>query len=276
MPRTRAISLLEGLGQNAELSEIYGVVIESIKKETLSQFLKSQNYTGNPAAGSVEFRRFVNSRSQPYGTARAAGRGDAVQAPPVTLNLDQHEEIVEEVAKFDLDTFGVGGVMVRRAADHIDTMASVLDIAFFDAADQAANAVVPQAQDAVGQLEELILSLETVQNQFVRGVPRNLISVVCNPTFYSSIRGALDMLPTSNVDTAAEEFGMFHGVRVYSGLNIPAGTDAIAMARGAVALPVVVYPYTEPEKIPLSNDFAVSLFYDYGVEVLTPDLVFKI
>ena len=30
-----------------------------------------------------------------------------------------------------------------------------------------------------------------------------------------------------------------------------------------------------PEKIPLSNDFAVSLFYDYGTKALTPDLILK-
>ena len=43
--------------------------------------LKSQLYTGNPAAGSVEFKRFVNSASKAYGTARAAAKGDKVTAP---------------------------------------------------------------------------------------------------------------------------------------------------------------------------------------------------
>ena len=47
------------------------------------------------------------------------------------------------------------------------------------------------------------------------------------------------------------------------------------MIRGAVAQPVVVDQYSNPEKIPLSNDFAVSLFYDYGTKALTPDLIFN-
>jgi hypothetical protein len=38
----------------------------------------------------------------------------------------------------------------------------------------------------------------------------------------------------------------------------------------------VTYPYSEPEKIPLSNDYAVSLFFNYGVKALTDDLIFKI
>ncbi len=44
---------------------------------------------------------------------------------------------------------------------------------------------------------------------------------------------------------------------------------------GAVAQPVTSDQYGEPEKIPLSNDFAVSLFFNYGVQALTPDLMFK-
>ena len=89
-------------------------------------------------------------------------------------------------------------------------------------------------------------------------------------------RSKLDALPTSKVDTAAEDFGLYHGVPVYSCINLPTGVSLLVMAVGSVAEPAVTYPYGEPEKIPLSNDFASALFYDYGVEALTPDLLFKI
>lgn len=276
MARTKALSLLQAAGTKADLKEIYGIVIDNIQKDTLSSSLKSQAYTGNPAAGSVEFKRFVNSASKNYGTARAAAKGDAITAPPITVNLDTHKEIVEEVAKFDLDTFGVGSIMARRAANHIDTMVSDLDIAFFDAAANAATAATPTGTTALEKLEETILTLETVKNDYVRGVPRNMIVAVVSPAFYSAIRTKLDSLPNPNVDTVAEEFGMYHGVRVYNGLNLPDGVDAIVMATGAVAQPVVTYQYGEPEKIPMSNDYAVSMFYDYGVKALAPDLIFKI
>lgn len=115
MARTNAISLLAGTSTPATLAEIYGLVIENVQKGTLSTALKSQQYTGNPAAGSVEFKRFVNSEAKDYGTARTAAAGDKVTAPPVTVNLSVHKEIVEEVAKFDLDTFGVSNIMRRRA-----------------------------------------------------------------------------------------------------------------------------------------------------------------
>ena len=131
MARTNAISLLAGASTPATLAEIYGLVIENVQKSTLSTSLKSQQYTGNPAAGSVEFKRFANSEAKTYGTARTAAKGDKITVPPTTVNLSTHKEIVEEVAKFDLDTFGVAGIMQRRADNHVLTMAADLDRAFF-------------------------------------------------------------------------------------------------------------------------------------------------
>lgn len=276
MARTKALSLLQAAATKADLAEIYGIVIDNVQKDTLSAGLKSQSYTGNPAAGSVEFKRFVNSSAKTYGTARTAAKGDAVTAPPITVNLDTHKEIVEEVAKFDLDTFGVGSIMARRAANHIDTMVSDLDVAFFSAAGAVATAVTPTATTEAEKLEEAVVTLETVKNDYVRGIPRNMIVAVVSPTFYSKIRTQLDSLPQANVDTAAEEFAMYHGFKVYNSINLPTGVDALIMATGAVAQPVVTYQYSEPEKIPLSNDFAAAMFYDYGVKALTPDLIFKI
>ena len=107
MARTKAISLIQTGSTKVELSELSGLVISNIQKETLAAGLKSQSYTGNPATGSVEYKRFKNSASQAYGTARTVGKGAAITVPPTTVNLDIHREIVEEAAKFDLDTFGV-------------------------------------------------------------------------------------------------------------------------------------------------------------------------
>ena len=75
MARTKAISLIQSGATKVDLAELSGLVIANIQKETLSSGLKSQSYTGNPATGSVEYKRFKNSASQAYGTARAAGKG---------------------------------------------------------------------------------------------------------------------------------------------------------------------------------------------------------
>lgn len=276
MARTKAISLIQQGSIKADLKEISGLVIENIQKATLSNGLKSQAYTGNPAAGSVEFKRFKNSASNPYGTARSAGKGDALTVPPITVNLDQHREIVEEAAKFDLDTFGVANIMARRADNHVDTVVAELDTAFFEEAVKAGVSFEPTGLSNIeDQVEAMIQALETVKNDYVRGVPRSMMNLVCSPSFYGKIRNYLDKTANNaNVDTTAEEFALFHGVKTYSSVYLPENIDAVLMIDGAIALPVVIYPYKDPEKIPLSNDYAVAMFYDYGCKALTPDLIF--
>lgn len=277
MARTNAISLLAGASTPATLAEIYGLVIENVQKSTLSTSLKSQQYTGNPAAGSVEFKRFANSEAKTYGTARTAAKGDKITVPPTTVNLSTHKEIVEEVAKFDLDTFGVAGIMQRRADNHVLTMAADLDRAFFAEANTSGTAFTPgsgvtEIQDIV---ESMIQTLEVVKNDYTDGVDRGMMDLVLSPAQYGKLRTFLDTQSNPNVDTAGEEFGMNHGVRVYSCTRLAEKCNGLLMIRGAVAQPVVVDQYSNPEKIPLSNDFAVSLFYDYGTKALTPDLIFK-
>lgn len=274
MARTKALSLLQEAGVKGDLKEIYGIVIDNVMKDTLSGVLKSQSYTGNPVAGSVEFKRFENSEAKDYGTARAAQKGDTITAPPVTVNLDLHKEIVEECSKFDLDTFGVAKIMARRASNHIDTMTTHLDTAFFATACASAQAFTPTKTDPIEILEEAILTLELVKNKHVRGTNRTNHRLILSPAYYSEVRNKLDSVINSNVDTAAEEFGTLHGVRVYSSINLPNGYDFLLMHNGAVAQPVIFTQYSEPEKLQLSNDYAVSLFFDYGVKALTPDLIF--
>lgn len=275
MARTKAISLIQTGSTKVDLAELSGLVIGNIQKDTLASGLKSQSYTGNPASGSVEYKRFKNSVSQDYGTARSAGKGSAITVPPTTVNLNTHKEIVEEAAKFDLDTFGVGNIMARRADNHVDTVAAEFDTAFFQAAVDEGTAFSTAETDIEAIVEAFIQTLETVKNDYVRGVPRNIMRLVCAPSFYGKIRNYLDKnTNNANVDTAAEDFATFHGVRAYSSVFVPSATNAIIMIDGAIAQPAVIYPYKEPEKIPLSNDYGVSMFYDYGTKVLTPDLVF--
>lgn len=275
MARTKAISLIQTGSTKVDLAELSGLVIGNIQKDTLASGLKSQSYTGNPASGSVEYKRFKNSVSQNYGTARAAGKGSAITVPPTTVNLNTHKEIVEEAAKFDLDTFGVGNIMARRADNHVDTVAAEFDTAFFQCAVDEGTSFSTAETDVEAIVEAFIQTLETVKNDYVRGVPRNIMRLVCDPSFYGKIRNYLDKnVQNANVDSAAEDFAIFHGVRCYSSVFVPSGTNAIIMIDGAIAQPAVIYPYKEPEKIPLSNDYGVSMFYDYGTKALTPDLIF--
>lgn len=273
MARTNAISMLAGASTPATLAELYGLVVENVQKASLANALKNRLYTGNPAAGSVEYKRFVNASPKDYGSARGSGKGDKVTAPGVTVNLSTHKEIVEEVSKFDLDTFGAPGVMQRRADNHVQSMSADLDRAFFAACSSEGTAFTPTGDGTPANLEEMFQKMETIKNDYVDGVDRGLMSVVLSPAKYGEMRIYLDAQSNPNVDTVAEEFGMWHGVKVYSSTRLGEGVEAVLLANGPVAQPVTADQYTEPEKIPLSNDYAVSLFYDYGTKVLAPELV---
>lgn len=266
--------LLESSGKDY-LAELYGRVIENVQKNLVSAGMKNQDLSGDPASGTVEAKRFANANSKDYGSARTAGKGDAVKARPVTVAIDKDKEIVEELEEKDVRLYGVDGVLDRRAANHVLRMAAELDTAFFAAAAEAATEVqVDTSVPIEDQLETVIQACENTKNTFVDGVPRAMMNLVCNTATYGKIRNALDKMQRSNVDTAAEEFLAWHGVRTQSCVNLPTGCDYLVMVDGAVAQPVMADQYVA-EKIPLSNAYGVELFYHYGTQVVTPDLIYK-
>lgn len=276
MPRITALNILLDTTGKEYLSELYGKTIEGVQKALISGPMKNMDLSGDPVSGSVEAKRFVNATSKAYGTARTAGKGDAVKAKPVTVAIDTDKEIVEELEDKDVRLYGVDGVLDRRSANHILRMAAELDNAFFAAAAGSANALNMSGYASVSEeLEAIIQECETTQNDFVDGVPRSMMHLILSPKYYGKVRNDLDkQTNNANVDTSAEEFYAWHGVRTYSCVHLPAGCDYLLMVDGSVAQPVMADQYTA-EKIPLSNAYGVELFYHYGTKVVTPDLIFK-
>lgn len=264
--------LLEQSGKDY-LAELYGKVIENVQKTTVSDKIKNTDLSGDPEAGSVEAKRFANATAKTYGTARANGKGDGVTVRPVTIKIDNDKEIVEELEEKDVRLYGVDGVLEKRAANHVQVMASALDTAFFAEAKSAGTQVTLQATAIEDKVEEMIQTLETVKNDFVDGVPREMMSIVCTPKVYGQLRTYLDKVTNVNIDSTVDEFVAYHGVKIFSSVHMPASTDIIVMADGAVAEPVMSHQYSA-EKIPLSNAYGVELFYSYGVGAAAPDLIF--
>ena len=257
------------------LAELSGVVIENIQKATLSYKLKNQDLSGDPVSGTVECRRFVNATSASYGTARAAGKGDAVKAKPVTVAINQDKEIVEELESKDVRLYSVDDVLNRRANNHVLTVATALDRAFFTEANTNATAVNVYGITAIEDiLEKIIQECENTHNSFVDGIPRDMMSLVLSTEYYGKVRNNLDKQQRSNVDTATEEFYTWHGVETDSCTRLPVGCSILLMVKGAVAQPVMMKQYTA-EKVPLSDAVAVELFYNYGTKAVAPDLIFK-
>lgn len=272
MARIESLNMLLDPEGKDFLAELYGKVIENIQKSTLSGTLKNTDLSGTPTSGTVEARRFVNAASEEYGTARAAGKGAAVKAKTVTVAIDKNKEIVEELEDKDISFYGVEGVLQRRSSNHVATMTRELERAFFEKAVSAGSAFTTTATDVAEILEAAIQQIETTKNNYVDGVPRDMIRVIATPAFYGKVRNLLDKTQNANVDTAAESFNTFHGVRVDSSVYLPEGTEFIVMVVGAIAQPVRPRPYSA-EKIPLSEAYGIELFFYYGTQAVMPDLI---
>lgn len=276
MARQDSLSIFDTAEGKAKLSESYGKVIENIEKSTISSVLKNTDLSGDPDSGSVEAKRIANTDSNPYGTARSGGKGQNVKAPAVVVNIDTDRELINEVEEKDLAMFGVDGLIQNKTANNERSMKRELERAFFATAATAGSAATLTKTEANEKLEELIQLVENVRNDFVDGVDRDLINVVCSTKAYGEIRNFLDKgASNANIDTSVGEFGMFHGVNVFSTVYLPEGVDMIAMCAGAVAQPVKV-SLDEPGKIPLSDAYHFGMFYYYGTKAVMPDLIFKV
>lgn len=277
MARTDALSIYtNAAGSTADkLAESYGKVIESIQKGALSEQLKNKDYSGDPTTGSVEINRFKNAASANYGTARTAGNGTSLKnTGKVTINLNVDKEIVEEIEEKDVRTFGVADIIARRRGNHGKRAIADLDSAYFTALETAATAVtLPTGVTAIEEVAEtMIQAIETVSNDWVDGVDRDMIALTLSPAAYGKLRNHIDKVMVEN-DYGKEEIEIFHGVRVYS--NTRQTSAIIAQIFGAAGQPAMFNEYQD-EKVPLSNAHAVELFYSYGTGVVTPDLVKKL
>lgn len=264
--------LLDPTGKDY-LAELYGKVIENVNKQLISARFKNTDLSGNPESGTVEAKRFQNATSKAYGTARTGGKGDYLKAKPVTVAINQDKEIVEELEQKDVTLYGVDGILERRARNHVQRMAAELDGAFFTEAHTAGTALTITGTPTIEEeMEQAIQAVETTKNQYVDGVPRSMINLICTPEYYGKIRTYLDKVTVPGVDAAAEEFYAYHGVKTFSCVHLPESVDYIVMADGAVAQPVMSQAYTA-EKIPLSNAYGVELFYSYGTKAVMEDLI---
>lgn len=272
--RTDAQSILSGVNKD-KLKEVLGEIIQNIQKKAISEGIKNKKYSGDIKAGSIKVARFTNVETKDYGTARTASKGTQFNNKgQVTINLDKHKEMVEEFNQNDINTIGYDAIVDSKKAGQANTLIRELDRAFFAEAETVGtDVVVTSATELVEKVEMLIQALETTKNEYVDGVDREDMTLTLSPTAYGKLRNYIDKVANANVNSAKEEIEMFHGVTVKS--NIRQTAEAIVMVNGAIAQPVNVYKY-DIEKIPLSNDYAISLFYDFGTKAVTPDLIKKV
>lgn len=268
-----SLNFLTTAGGKAYLAEKYAGVIANVTKNTISGKLKNTDLSGDPDAGTLVAKRFANASSQPYGTARTAGKGQAVKQDDVPVPIDIDREFVEELERKDIKLGGVDGVVQKRADNHGLRMQSELDKAFFACAVAAATKISVKESDSVEDiLEEVIQVLENFENDFIDGIPRELMRLTCSTKWYGQIRNNLDKQARSNVDTAAESFYSWHGVECESCTHLPNGVPFVIQLIGSVAQPVIVTGI-DAEKVNLGNAVAVELFFSYGTKAVTPETI---
>lgn len=155
--RIDALSIeLQSSSSKDKLKEEYGKVIANINATTLSARLKNTDLSGDPTSGSVEAKRFVNAKSQAYGTARAAGKGNLIKAKPVIVPIDDDTEYMEEVEGKDLKLYGVNGLIERRTSNHQESMKVELEEKFFSVAKEAGTKFTPTATAIEDEVEEAV------------------------------------------------------------------------------------------------------------------------
>lgn len=277
MALTQALSIYETESAKAYLRNVVVGIFENIGMKTVSGRLKSRNADLSKPAGSYEFKRFANATSQEYGTARTAGKGQKVIAPGITVNLDTNREIVEEINLFDgqsftQDTFEA--FVERRKAAIKLAVERELDRAFFaniKANGTAAGIEIDLDGNIVSQLEDVIVKLVTTQNEYVDGVERENMALVVSPKLFSKLKTELNDVYNFSGTVEEGTFKGINGVAVFEALRLPEGVDYALVTMDSIAQPALITG-VEVEKIPLSNDYAISVFYRYGTKTLANEL----
>lgn len=291
MPKTNAISIFESQNTQAKLNEIQAGIVENLQKSGNSFKVKSTNANLSEKQGSYIFKRFVNSQAKNYGTARTANAGDKITAPDITVNVDDHKEIVEEIAKFDAERFGVDAsvlsIVESRKGNHQATLKRDTESKFWAEAVRGAIAgddigMYGQVVAGIGAagntpIDEYLdstnfVALETVQNNYVNGVDRDLIACMLSPKAYSKMKSKINTMFNANFAVADKEIPGINGVAVFNELYLPKKIESVTLVKEAVAQPLSIDEYNG-ERIPLSNDIAVELFYDKGTKTLAADLI---
>lgn len=268
MARTDALSIYINDADKDKLAETYGEVIEAVQKGAISEQIKNKNYSGDPSTGSVEIDRFKNAEVNDLGTARTNGEGDKLKNNgKVTINVDTDKEIVEEIAKKDIKLHGLSGMAEKRKKNHILKVIAYLDREFFAKAEAEGTELTLTKTNLVAKLEELIQNVETTVNDWVDGVDREMLVMTVTPAVYGDLENYIDTVPNP-ISGLSEEY--FHRVRIFS--NHRQTKDAICMIDGAVGQLVTTDEY-DAEKIPLSNDIALELFFSKGTKAVMPDLI---
>ena len=273
MAKEKALNILiQDSETKDDLAEVLDGVLENIQVGAVSEAIKNRNGSGTPEAGSVLYKRFVNSTLNALGTARTAGKGTAFEAATITVNINDDKEIVEEVAGKDLRLYGVAGIAAKRAANHAKRIQAYLDRKFFGEAVSAGTKFVrgdlTKAEDII---DAMIVAAKATSSDFIDGIDAEDLVLVVDGTYRKALKKYLDELPNGTRPENGR-IGTYDSVPVYESNRLGSGVHAVIMLNGAIALPYYVDEYTF-EKINLIDSYGIEAFLHCGCEALMPETI---
>lgn len=247
-------------------------VLENVATSSVSEHIKAKNGSGTPESGVIEYKRFANAELKDKGTARNAGKGDAVKAKPVKVVIDTDKEIVEELQGKDIKLYGIDGMAEKRKVNHQSAISRYLDTEFFK---EVLKGTKMQIKDNVQDTIDALLSeLRTLKNNYIDGVDNDLIVIVVDNKYRKAMKKILDDMP-NGTDPKESAIGMYDSVRVYESNRMPKGIRCTVMMDGAIAQPYYVSEYGA-EKVPFDDAVALENFLYKGTKALMEDTIFYV
>lgn len=254
------------------LKQVLSGVLENVSAKSVSEQIKAKNGSGTPEGGVIEYKRFVNAELKDKGTARKAGKGDAVKGKPVKVVIDTDKEIVEELQGKDVKLYGIDGMAERRKVNHQSAIIRYLDREFF--AKVLEGTEVTAKDNVQDTIDDLLGRARTLKNNFIDGIESDLLVIVINSTYRKAMKKILDELP-NGTDPKEQAIGMYDSVRVYESNRLPTDVEAVVMMDGAIAQPYYVSEYSA-EKVPFDDAVALEDYLYKGTKALMEDTIFYV
>lgn len=268
-----ALNIMMQNGTTKEnLKQVLNGVLENVAAKAISEQIKAKNGSGNPEGGVIEYKRFVNAELKDKGTARTAGKGDALKAKPVKVVIDTDKEIIEELQGKDVKLYGIDGMAERRKVNHQSAIIRYLDREFFKEVEKGTE--VTAKDNIQDTIDELLQKARTLKNDFIDGIESDLLVIVVDSEYRKGMKKILDDLP-NGTDPKEQAIGMYDSVRVYESIRMPEGIQAVVMMDGAIAQPYYVSEYSA-EKVPFDDAVALEDFLYKGTEALMEDTIFYV
>lgn len=266
MARTEAISIFKANGTDEQLlSEAYGGVLDNYSTMALSAIVKNSQWSGDPRTGSVEFDRMLNTAVEDY-NPEATDKKFKIEK--VTVNVDTPKMIRERVTQWDIDEYGIDGIIERKSDLYTNSMIVFADRTFFAKAEAEGEEATLTADTPKGQLDQLIRTITDAKTDYADGVDESLVHVFLKSEAWDTLKGEFEKLP--NPANGGVTLYDYNGVNVHR--NFRQTKDAIIMVTGAGAMPIAPIG-TAVDKIPGSVDYYVGLYFKYGVKMILPELV---